>query len=351
MSNLKSDDYYEVLGLSKGCTEADIKKAYRKLALKWHPDRHNSKGEEEKTKSEDNFKTVSEAYEILSDKDKRQKYDQFGKAAFENGGGGGGHFHFSNANDLFRQFFGGSGGGGNPFEELFGGGGGGGFGPGPGIRMRFGQQGGGGGGFGGFGGGDPFGGGGMRFGGHGHGHGMGGMRGGGRRRRPPTDPTTRMPPNTKVRITGLRSAAMYNDKTGTIKEFDFERERYVVIVQDDEEEETIRIKPSNLRNEPVVRLTGLSANYLNEKQGVILSYLPDKERYNIQVEGKRMALKPDNVRVPNGCAVKIDGLNGAQKWNNKWGTIMEFDEEAGRYVIQITDQQQLRVRPPNIRFE
>lgn len=103
-------DYYEVLGLSKGCSEDDIKSAYRKLAKKYHPDLNKEPGAEEK------FKEVQEAYEVLSDSSKRAKYDQFGHAAFDQNGGDagfggfsgfGGGFQDVDLGDIFGSFFGG----------------------------------------------------------------------------------------------------------------------------------------------------------------------------------------------------------------------------------------------------
>ena len=76
-------DYYEVLGLDKSASEDDIKQAYRKAALKWHPDRWVSGTDEEKKTAEEKFKEASEAYSVLSDKDKKAKYDQFGFAGVE----------------------------------------------------------------------------------------------------------------------------------------------------------------------------------------------------------------------------------------------------------------------------
>ena len=100
-------DYYEVLGVGKNATEGEIKKAYRKQAIKYHPDKNP--GDQE---AEAKFKLAAEAYEILSDSQKKAQYDQFGHAAFENGGFGGGGM---NMEDIFSQF-------GDIFGSAFGGG-------------------------------------------------------------------------------------------------------------------------------------------------------------------------------------------------------------------------------------
>ncbi len=105
-------DYYEVLGLSKGAGESEIKKAYRSLAKKYHPDLNPGDAEAEK-----NFKEVNEAYAILSDAEKKAAYDQYGHAAFDPasggfGGGGFGGFDGFDFGDIFSSFFGGSGFGG-----------------------------------------------------------------------------------------------------------------------------------------------------------------------------------------------------------------------------------------------
>jgi molecular chaperone DnaJ len=114
-------DYYEVLGIDKNASEAEIKKAYRKLAMKFHPDKNPDNKE-----AEESFKEASEAYEVLSDANKKQKYDQYGHAGLEGAFGGSGFSwdNFTHAGD-FSDIF--SGGGlGSIFEHLFGGGFGGG---------------------------------------------------------------------------------------------------------------------------------------------------------------------------------------------------------------------------------
>lgn len=108
-------DYYEILGVSKNADATEIKKAYRKMAIKYHPDKN--KGDKA---AEEKFKKAAEAYEVLSDENKKERYDRYGHAAFENGQGGhGGGFGGGgmNMDDIFSQF-----------GDIFGGGGFGGFG-------------------------------------------------------------------------------------------------------------------------------------------------------------------------------------------------------------------------------
>ncbi|MCM8569153.1 molecular chaperone DnaJ [Gramella jeungdoensis] len=102
------EDYYEILGVSKDASAADIKRAYRKMALKYHPDKNPGD-----SKAEEMFKKSAEAYEVLGNQEKRAKYDRFGHQAFEGGGFGGGGM---NMDDIFSQF-----------GDIFGGGFGGGF--------------------------------------------------------------------------------------------------------------------------------------------------------------------------------------------------------------------------------
>ncbi|CAG2114917.1 unnamed protein product [Medioppia subpectinata] len=121
-------DYYSILGIARQAGEDDIKKAYRKLALKYHPDKNKAAGAEEK------FKLIAEAYEVLSDKKKRDIYDQYGEEGLKEGGGGnhgsgnrggfgnhgngGQHFSYTFHGDpraTFAQFFGTD----NPFEMFF----------------------------------------------------------------------------------------------------------------------------------------------------------------------------------------------------------------------------------------
>lgn len=96
VSSALDTDYYEVLGVKKNASEKEIKKAFRKLAIKYHPDKNKEKGAQEK------FQEIAQAYETLIDPDKRTKYDQMGRAAFEKSGGSSNTFTF-NFDDLFAR--------------------------------------------------------------------------------------------------------------------------------------------------------------------------------------------------------------------------------------------------------
>lgn len=93
--------YYDILELQKDCSDDDIKKSYRKLAMKWHPDKHMNDNENLKKQAEEKFKDINQAYEILGDSDKRKQYDEFGENVFTNNN----NYQFNNASNVYNSFF------------------------------------------------------------------------------------------------------------------------------------------------------------------------------------------------------------------------------------------------------
>jgi len=331
-----SDDYYKVLGVPRDATEAAIKKAYRKNAIKYHPD----KNPDDRDAAEAKFKKVAEAYEVLSDKEKRQTYDQLGKAGV-NSQGGMPNTSFSHAEDVFAQFFGGR----DPFEAFFGGQNGGL----QGSSFMF-QQGGGGGGRGGgfqndpFGGQNPFGG--MQ-------DPFGSTSGFGRpfnqRPQPPSGPNI-IKPDVVVLVKNLRSAPQHNGSYGKILEYDPSKDRYSVIL--DDEDQVLSLKPDSIQQiVHNVEMVGLESRpELNGTMGVLFDYNELKHRSNVKTsKGGAMSLQMANVILPIGTVVRIINLSGAPRHNGRFGTVTAIHRDDGRYTIQLTNTEHVRVRFANVR--
>lgn len=367
----QSRDFYAILGVSKDADDDAVKRAYKKAAVKFHPDKHASKPDAERKFAEDKFKEIAEAYEVLSDKDKRAVYDRFGEEGLRagpapgnaaGGGGmpagfggfpGGGGFHFSSSN--------GGGGGGMDaaraealFASLFGAGGLGGGG----VHVVRGKMGGMpmggmqmGGGMGGLFGGDamdegnPFAGlmsGGMS------GMGMGGGRGsraraascGGSAARADT-----LAPGTVVRLTGLNAAA-HNGAVGAVASYDDAKSRYAVHLQADGS--TLSVKRENLVQVLTdARVCGTSVEGLNGKTVSHATYDRASKRYRcegLKQDGSLVALKRENVVLPTGARVTIDGVTSRPALNGCVGAVQAVDEKAGRYDVQLGDGEAVRLR-------
>lgn len=394
--NLNSDDYYEILGCPRDADESTLKKAYRKLAVKWHPDKNPDN--EEATK---NFQKISEAYATLSDTKKRKLYDQYGVEGANaadhmgegdvpsgfggfhpgagGGGGGGGVHHMSpeEAQAFFSSFFGGS----DPFGGMMGGMGGmggrgsmGGMGSqasrggmghpgmsfassgmGPGASFTTTSFGGGNG--------DPFS---MMFqdmgpgisGMSGRGGSMGGSMGPGMGRsmgsmkRPAQEPQRfdAIPAGTVVSLKGLVNAPDRNGDRGVVRQYLPETGRYVVALEDSDE--TMSVKPSNLLQHVHVRVHDIQSQpELNGKTGTIITWSQNKERYNIYVMAmeKVVSLKPGNVVLDKGTVAQVTGLMSKPELNGKWGTIKDWIRETNKYDVQLSPQHVIRVKVENMR--
>lgn len=389
--NLSSSDYYEILGCQRNADDATLKKAYRKLAVKWHPDK-NPDNEDATQK----FQKISEAYATLSDPKKRQLYDQYGAEGanmsdqmpdghsmpgfgFPPGGGGAHHMSHDDAQRLFSSFFGGSdpfggmGGmpgmsftststsmGGSPFATASSNMNGGGSTPDP-ISMMF--QGMNGGGMSGMsmGGGMP----GMSMNGGMPGMSMnGGMpgmtmngRGGGPQHQQQQSQQSfdSIPAGTVVSLIGLVNAADRNGDRGVVKQYNPSTSRYVVALEDDEDQTqttTMSVKPSNLLQHASVRLHDIKSQPdLNGKSGTIIAWNQTKERYNIYVVAtkKVVSLKAGNVVLNEGTVGQITGIVAKPELNGRWGTIKNWVRDTNKYDIQLSRDKIVRVKVENVR--
>lgn len=375
-----SDDYYKVLGVGRGASDTDIKKAYRKLAMKWHPDKHSAATPAVKEKAEATFKKITEANEVLSDKEKRQAYDMYGKegarnpnaasAGFGRGGGmpGGATFHFGGPGGP-GGFGGGSGGldqqaAANIFAQMFGGGAGmgaSGGAPGNGAQFNFGSSPQNMGGFGSMGGGMGGGMGGFDLGSLFGGMGMGAMPGGRspkrehnfgmggpnmQRRRTSNTKFDTLEEGTAVFIYGLKRRPELNGMTAQIITKDSTSSRYVIRLQGGTN--TISLKRDNLLEiVDGVELTNLQSQpQLNGQNGTVIGFDESTQRYAVQLgNGATVKVRPSCILWPSDTHIKINGLKSSPQHNGKWGRVRAFD--GNRYEVQL-ENTSLRLKPENI---
>lgn len=311
--DINSEDYYEVLGVSKNTHEKDIKKAYRKLARTHHPDQNP----DDKEAAEERFKKIGEAYSILSDPKKRKQYDQFGKAGLQNNGQGSG-FSSMDAQDIFRMFMGGGHshgghqggfsfgggqrGGGFPFGDMFGGMGG------PGMHFSGGRQ----------------------------------------QRRPQRKVRSPLPKGTEVYLHSLNSGN-FNGRQGRIQSYTGER-----FSVDIDGVGLKNIRPQNLCQSVECQVHSLNFEALNGEIVKSMGYSPNFERIKCQFsDGQIKMIKAINIEIPSRTIIRIDGLlnAAAASLNGKYARVLEWLPEKGRYSVEIVDSsKQYKMKPENARL-
>ena len=323
-------EYYRALNVPKTASDAEIKKAYRGLALRWHPD----KNPDHREVAEKRFKEISEAYAILSDPEKKNLYDRFGKAGLDSSGGSsagasdhhrffqhfmrsqfnphphshsrGGSFHDEEAfgEDFFADFLGGG------FDGF------------PGPRR-------------------------------------GGCGGGPRRTREPERPTTpRSSPDTPVFLHSLVSAAKFNHMTAKIISFDEFNGRYKVRLDDTEEE--ISVKAGNFSQ--LIKLVKigkiLDRPEISDQTGTIVNFNPQTNRYGVKLRsGNFLSLEISQFIIPQGTCAFISGLENSPQFNDQACFVGQY--EAGRYTVEIGEgrgvgvtsgRKTIRVKPGNLKL-
>lgn len=338
-------DFYNLLGVSKKASTDEIKKGYRKMAVKWHPDKHSNSSDAERAAAEEKFKDVAQAYEVLSDPQQRTVYDQYGEEGLKAGAGNGptngaagagmggmsgfpggasgfpggvrvvfssngsglGGMSNSHADDIFRAFFGNS----DPF------GGQGSFGD-DGLSSAF------------------------------HGLNLGSMQGSrrgpsmrSRSRRSQRERCDQLPCGAAVRLAGLENASL-NGARGEIVDFNEEKQRYKVKLHSGSA--AVAIKPSNLQQLlNGIEVVGTSRQDLNGRIGAHAYYDCEKGRYIIDGLGSNtISLRPENVKLPASTRVAIEGMQNRKDLNGVIGKVVSADDE--RYTMQLQTGEQVRVR-------
>ena len=344
-TNIASDDFYKILGVEKTATEKQIKKAYRKLAMKYHPDKNKA------ADAADKFKKIASAYECLSDPQKRKQYDLCSSMPGGMSGGMGGGmpqgmpFNMNMAGGMpggvrFVNMsgdsagMGGMGGMESMLASIFGGM--------SGMKRQQGRSP--------FMGGSPFGD--MGMGGSPFGGTPFGAEGAEHWSSPFGDSSPKrqgmeLQPGTAVIVGGLKSTYKYNGQQARVLRFLPEQERYTVQLQDGG---NISVKRRNLQQVvEEVQINGLkSRRDLNGTRGRVVAFNHAEQRYVVQTNTEQAALKRENVILPPGTRVMVEGLQKAPRWNEKEGKLSHYEQESGRYVVDLGTQK-LRLRPCNIR--
>ena len=333
-------DYYEVLGIDKSASNADIKRAYKKQAARHHPDKNLS----DKAGAEEKFKEVNEAYNVLSDEQKRAVYDRYGadglKQQMGGDGGAGGFSGFSGFPGGMGGFPGGMGGfsfGGMP-GGAFGGGGGGMAGQ-INLEEMLAQL---------FGGGMAGGAGGMPGGAFGGFSGMSEQQRRYQQRQQQQQQQQQqqadvVPSGSAVVLVSLRSAPQLNGARARVVHFDARQQRYTV--QLDRVGETLRVRRENVLQRLEVELTGVSSHSeLNGRSGRIEGFDDASGRYLVRVMGRMAALLMSNLILPPGARVKLLGFVGkGATYNGLVGTVVSVDRDEGRYIVQVPEGSRLSV--------
>ena len=288
-----NDDYYNILGINKSANETDIKKAYRKLAVKFHPDKNPGN-----TEAEEKFKKINEAYSVLSDKEKKEKYDRFGVEGLNSGQ----NMNNVNPNEIFNMFFGGN----DPFN----------------ININ-------------------------NMGGHTRifrsGNGMSFQSFNSHRsmHQKPLDGVIKS--GTIVLIKNLQNASNFNNCSGIIKSYNDMKKKYIVAVNN----KSIYIQRNNFVQLLEVQIYNLRSDpTLNGRKTKIIDILND--RYVIDIDNKRYSLSINNLIVNTGSCVEIINLESKKELNGKYGTVIDFDSSCDRYLIKINKALIVKIKMNNI---
>ena len=289
------EDYYKILFLTKNATDKDIKKAYRKLARKWHPDKNlNNKKE-----AENKFKIISEAYSILSDPEKKKHYDMFGhheQGMPRNGNGFSSNMSPHMTQHIFSQFFSG---GNNSNSSFF-------MSSNNSVPVYD----------------SPF-----------------------RRSKSflKKNNFNIINNGSLVKIINIQNE-LYKNKHGIISGYNEQNKQYIVKI----DQSIIMISRNNLQQIVKCQIINLEGKpELNDTKATIVGYNNVTSRFLIQIRTGIISLKSKNLIIQNNTNVKLINLNNISM-NNQFGNIVNFNKLKGRYTIRLNNHKIVSIKPENI---
>jgi len=306
------NDYYEILNVNRNANNQEIKKSFKKLAMKWHPDKNPDNKEE----AEKKFKKVNEAYSILSDNNSKSQYDSFGKAGLNNGGGY--NFSHADAQDIFSTFFGRT----DPFN---------GFHEAPPFNTFFRCN-----------------------------HSCGNSRfethrthrvfnSGCSSFNGNENGEDKIKSGTTIIIKNLKTHMEKNGKMGKIINYHIPTNRYNVFLE--ESGEKIALKFGNIQQIVDIIIINLKGNKeLNGKRGKIIGYDSAINRYRVVIDDKAVDIKNENIIIETEACVKIYNIEHTKKYNGMYGKIMSYDNHSNRYMIKLKGNKILKLKPENIQL-
>ena len=301
MSNLKSDNYYEILGVNKNDDEKKKKTAYKKLAMKYHLDKNNEEG------AADNFKIISEAYGILSDKNKREQYDRFGKDGLND------DIVNINPDDIFKALFSELGGMNDIFSQNMSFPGGNGFisittinGGQPNVRVGH----------------DPFSS--IQFTNNPFGNQPFGNQPFGIKSNNNEKKELLLRTKQKIVVKNLVNKKNYNNKIGYIESYDNQKEKYIIKLKNGDR---IMLYEKNIQQ--IVPVTFIDIDKLNDCNGEIIGIDNEKKCYKVIIDNKLYLINPENVILKKNTIVYL---------KNKKGIILEYNLTNKKYLTSINDK-------------
>lgn len=297
----KSPNYYEILGIPKNSDIDTIKKAYKKLAIQYHPDKNVNN----KEKAEEEFKKINEAYSVLSDSDKRYKYDNFGKSIPS-------HFSRNNAYQIFKQFF-------KTGPSMFN------------IKINqtdYGNN--------------------INFTTKTFTKNTSTHISYINSKKQDIESPCQIKNNTEIMITKLISKPEINNKLGNIINYNINKDRYLVQIYN--YTQPIFLKRCNIQQ--IIPVTIYNVDKFPElidRKGKFIYYDYKTNTCRVKLNDKIYGLSKNNIIIESNTCIELCDIKNDKTLNKQYGTIQNFDKKTNRYLIQLKDRL-VKVLPKNIRI-